>query len=122
VGLFAALALLLAAAGIYSVMYYAVAERTREIGVRVAIGAAPADILALILGHAGRLGAIGAACGLVCAGFLTRVNAGLLVGVTWHGPTTYVGVALLLAVVAGVAAAVPAIRATRADPLAALRE
>jgi putative ABC transport system permease protein len=122
VGLFAALALLLAAAGIYSVMYYAVSERTREIGVRVAIGATPGDIFGLILGHAGRLVAIGSACGLLCAVFVTRVIGGLLYGVTAHDPTTYAGVAMLLAAVAAIAAAVPAMRATRSDPVSALRE
>jgi putative ABC transport system permease protein len=122
VGLFAALALLLAAAGIYSVMYYAVAERTREIGVRVAIGATPRDIFGLVLGHAARLVAIGAACGLICAIWLTRVLSGLLYNVTPHDPATYAAVAILLGAVAAVAAAVPALKATRSDPLAALRE
>jgi putative ABC transport system permease protein len=122
VGLFAALALLLAAAGIYSVMYYAVSERTREIGVRVAIGATPGDIFGLVLGHAARLVAIGASCGLLCAVWLTRVLAGMLYGVTAHDPATYLGVAMLLGAVAAVAAAAPAVRATRSDPLAALRQ
>jgi predicted permease len=121
-GLFAGLALLLAAAGIYSVMYYTVAERTREIGVRVAIGATPRHIFGLVLGHAGRLVAVGTACGLLCAFWLTRVLAGLLYGVSAHDPATYAGVALVLGASALVAAAAPAVRATRSDPLTALRQ
>jgi putative ABC transport system permease protein len=121
VGLFAALALLLAAAGIYSVMYYAVSERTREIGVRVAVGATSRDIFGLVLGQAARLVAIGAACGLLCAIWLTRLLSGLLYSVSAHDPATYIGVAILLGAVALIAAAAPAIRATRSDPLIALR-
>jgi predicted permease len=121
-GLFAALALLLAGAGIYSVMYYSVAERRREIGVRVAIGATPGDIFGLVLGHAGRLVAAGMASGLLCAFWLTRVLAGLLYGVSAHDPATYAGVALVLGASAMAAAAAPAVRATRSDPLTALRQ
>jgi putative ABC transport system permease protein len=121
VGLFAALALLLAAAGIYSVMYYAVSERTREIGIRVAVGATSRDIFGLVVGQAVRLVAIGAACGLLCAVWLTRLLSGLLYSVSAHDPATYAGVAILLGAVALIAAAAPAIRATRSDPLIALR-
>src|SRR5205085_2748746 len=108
VGLFAALALTLAAAGIYSVMYYAVAERTREIGVRVAIGATPRDIFRLVLGDAGRLVSIGVGIGVAGALWLTRTLEGLLYGVTAHDPPTYAGVAILLGAVAVVAAAAQA--------------
>ena len=122
VGLFAALALTLAAAGIYSVMYYAVAERTREIGVRVAIGATPRDIFRLVLGDAARLVSIGVGIGVAGALWLTRTLEGLLYGVTAHDPPTYAGVAILLGAVAVVAAAAPAAKAMRSDPLAALRQ
>ena len=122
VGLFAALALTLAAAGIYSVMYYAVAERTREIGVRVAIGATPRDIFRLVLGDASRLVSIGVGIGVAGALWLTRTLEGLLYGVTAHDPPTYAGVAILLGAVAVVAAAAPAAKAMRSDPLAALRQ
>jgi ABC-type antimicrobial peptide transport system permease subunit len=122
IGLFAALALALAAAGIYSVMYYAVAERTREIGVRVALGATPEDVFRLILGDAARLVSIGVGIGVAGALWLTRTLAGLLYGVTAHDPATYAGVAILLGAVAVVAAAAPAAKAMRSDPLAALRQ
>ena len=122
VGLFAALALALAAVGIYSVMYYAVSERTRELGVRVAIGATPRDIFELVLGDAARLVAIGVGCGLAGALWLTRALAGLLYGVTAHDPATYAGVAMLLGAVAIAAAAAPAVKAMRSDPLTALRQ
>jgi putative ABC transport system permease protein len=122
VGLFAALALALAAAGIYSVMYYAVAERTCEIGIRVAIGAAPRDVFRLILGDAGRLVLIGIGIGVAGALWLTRTLAALLYGVTAHDPATYAGVAILLGAIAVVAAAAPAAKAMRSDPLAALRQ
>jgi putative ABC transport system permease protein len=122
VGLFAALALALAAAGIYSVMYYAVAERTREIGVRVAIGATPWDVFSLVLSDAGRLVAIGVGVGAAGALCLTRTLAGLLYGVTAHDPATYAGVAILLGAVALVAAAAPAAKAMQSDPITALRQ
>ncbi|HLK66820.1 MAG TPA: FtsX-like permease family protein [Bryobacteraceae bacterium] len=122
VGLFATLALALAAAGIYSVMYYAVAERTREIGVRIAIGATPGDVFRLVLGDAGKLVSIGVGIGVAGALWLTRTLAGLLYGVTAHDPATYAGVAILLGAVAAVAAAAPAAKAMRSDPLAALRQ
>ena len=116
------LALALAAAGIYSVMYYAVAERTREIGVRVALGATPRDIFRLVLGDAGRLVSIGVGIGVAGARWLTRTLAVLLYGVTAHDPATYAGVAILLGAVAVVAAAAPAAKAMRSDPLTALRQ
>jgi putative ABC transport system permease protein len=120
--LFAALALALAAAGIYSVMYYAVAKRVREIGIRVAIGATSRDVFRLILGDAGRLVSIGMDIGVAGALWLTRTLAGLLYGVTAHDPATYAGVAILLGAVAVAAAAAPAAKAIRSDPLAALQQ
>jgi putative ABC transport system permease protein len=119
---FAGLALLLAAVGLYGVMSYLVSQRTRELGIRLAIGAQPGSVLGLVLGSGMKLVAIGAVAGLAGALALGRLLSGLLFGVSTTDPSTYIGVPVILTAVALLACAVPAIRASRIDPLRALRE
>ncbi|MFQ5695496.1 MAG: FtsX-like permease family protein, partial [Terriglobia bacterium] len=120
-GLFAALALVLAAVGLYGVMAYVVSQRTREIGIRMAMGARPGDVLRLVVGQGMALTLIGIAVGLAGSLVLKRFLAGFLFGVSATDPVTYGGVALLLAGVALAASYAPARRATHVDPLEALR-
>ena len=121
VGVFAAAALLLAAVGIYGIVAFSVARRTQEIGIRMALGAARADVLRLVVGEGARLAAIGLAAGVVASLVVTRLVASLLFGVSATDPATFAGVAALLAAAALVASYLPARRAMRLDPSIALR-
>jgi putative ABC transport system permease protein len=118
---FAAVALLLAATGIYGVMAYSVSQRTHEIGVRVALGASPRGIVRMVILEAGALAAVGTIVGLAGALGLTRLMHAILYGVSATDPLTFTGVPTLLAAVVVCAAYVPAVRAARVDPLSALR-
>jgi putative ABC transport system permease protein len=120
-GLFAALATLLSAVGIFGVMNYSVALRTREIGLRLAVGAQPRQVLLLILKQGFVLTLVGLVLGLAAAFALTRLLSGLLFGVTAVDPATFTAISLLLLIVSLLASYLPARRAMRIDPLSALR-
>jgi putative ABC transport system permease protein len=120
-GAFAVLALALAAIGIYGVMAYAVSQRTTELGVRMALGAAPSEVFRLVIGDGLRLAAIGIACGAAGSLLVSRWLGSLLFGVASSDPMTLAATAATLLVVAAAACFVPARRATRVDPIVALR-
>ena len=120
-GVFAGLALVLACIGVYGVLAYAVAERTREIGVRMALGAKPMDVTRMILRGGVKLSAIGLFAGGALAAGLANLLETLLFGVTAVAPGIYVGTAGMLLLVALMACVIPAQRASRVDPAVALR-
>ena len=119
--IFAGVALVLAGVGIYGVMSYSVAQRTHEIGIRMALGAQTAAVLKLAVGYGMKLVIAGIVIGLIAAFALTRVMATLLFGVTATDPTTFTVISLLLILVAAIASYIPARRATKVDPIIALR-
>ena len=120
-GIFGGIAAVLAAIGIYGMMAYSVAERTREIGIRMALGAATSDVLKMVMRHTCLLVGIGLTIGLAASFALTRLIKSGLYGVTATDPVTYAGISVLLIVVAMVACLVPTLRAVRVDPTIALR-
>ena len=120
-GVFGALGLLLAVVGIYGVISYSVTQRTHEIGIRMALGAEPGNVMRLILAHGLKLAVIGVAIGIGASLALTRLMSTLLFGVSATDPLTFAGVAILLAVVSLAACYIPARRAMRVDPMVALR-
>jgi len=120
-GVFGLLALLLASVGLYGVMSYSVSRRTREIGIRMALGAKQRDVLSLVVGQGMKLSLIGVGLGLGMSLGLTRVLSSLLVGISANDPATFAVISLLLVGVALLACFVPARRAARVDPMVALR-
>ena len=121
-GSFGVVAVLLAAVGLYGVLAFVVGQRTREIGVRMALGATARDVVRDVVGQGLRLAVIGVAAGLALAAASTRLLASLLFGTSPTDVATFAAVSLLLVVVAAAASLIPAIRASRVAPLTALRE
>jgi putative ABC transport system permease protein len=121
IGIFAAVALVLAAVGVYGVMSYTVTQRTNEIGIRITLGAQPEDVFKAIVGEGLRLALTGVSIGIVGALALTRLLQSFLFGISAYDPITFLGVAMLLTMVAAAASFFPARRATLVDPIVALR-
>jgi ABC-type antimicrobial peptide transport system permease subunit len=119
--IFAGLALVLSAIGLYSVLAYAVSQRTPELGIRMALGAQPGQVIRLVMGNGLQLVAIGLAIGLVGAAGAARLIQMLLFNVAPLDPLVYVGVAVVFTLIASLACLVPSMRASRIDPLVALR-
>ena len=122
IGLFAALALVLATVGLYGVLSTIVRQRTAEIGVRMAFGAGRGSVFGLVVGQGMILSVIGVAIGLLVAYLLTGVMQSMLVGVTPTDPLTFAAIVAIFLVVAALACGLPALRAARLDPISALRE
>jgi ABC-type antimicrobial peptide transport system permease subunit len=120
-GAFGGLALLLASVGLYGVMAYAVSQRHREMGIRLALGAAPGQVRAAVIRDGVRLAVWGAALGVTAAWFVASLVSSQLTGVSAHDPLTFIGVPLALLLVAALACYIPARRAARVDPATALR-
>jgi putative ABC transport system permease protein len=120
-GLFAIIALVLAVVGIYGMVSYAVAQRTREIGIRMALGAQPGEVLSMVLREGMKPVLFGAIAGVVAALGLTQLLAGFLFGVKPTDPITFAAILFLLVFAAALACSIPARRATRVDPVVALR-
>ena len=118
---FAGVALMLAVIGFYGLMSYSVQQRTQEIGIRIALGAVPSDVRNMVLLQGLRLAAAGVVLGVGAALLLTRVMVSLVFGIQTYDPAVFAGVALLLALIALIAALIPAHRATRVNPLDAVR-
>ncbi len=118
---FASMAVLLAAVGLYGLMAYSVQQRTQEIGIRMAIGAGPSDVLSMILAQGMRVALIGVSFGLVAAFALAQFMVGFIYGVEPWDPVAFASVAALLTAVALVATYLPALRATRLNPVDSLR-
>jgi hypothetical protein len=121
IGCFAVLALSLAAVGLYGIVSYSVSQRTREFGIRIAVGAAPSDLMRLVLGESARLTALGTVIGVLSALALTRLMRSLLFGISPSDPITFIAASVLLGGIALAAASVPARRAVRTGPAIALR-
>jgi len=120
-GLFSALAVILAAIGIYGVISYSVAQRTHEIGVRMTLGAQSVDVLRMVLGQGGKIALVGIVIGIVAAFGLTQLMSGLLFSVSASDPATFALVVGLFVIVAMFACYIPARRAAKVDPMVALR-